>query len=155
MQELVSSTKFDKYSSVSSSPRNSVQIGGNKPINTTKTNVIPSYTKKSQTSIKMDIVSNKIFEDKSKIESLKQDIVSNKIFEDMSKIESLRQIDFLPDIVTRDDLKKSLLELEKKYDMSSEKFYSDYKQGKAEDNFDSLKWAILYELWMQKYLMQV
>lgn len=81
--------------------------------------------------------------------------ISNKPFEDLSKIKSLRQVDFLPEIVTRDDMKKSLLELEKKYSMTSEKFYSDYKQGKAEDNFDSLKWAILYELWMQKYLMQV
>ncbi len=145
MQELVSSTKFDKFSSISSSPGKSVQIGGN----------ISSYTKNSPISIGVDIVSNKILEYTTKIDSSKQDMISNKNFEDMSKIESLRQIDFLPEIVTRDDVKKSLLELEKKYGMSSEKFYSDYKQGKAEDSFDSLKWAILYELWMQKYLMQV
>ncbi|VVB88157.1 Uncharacterised protein [uncultured archaeon] len=145
MEELIrNSTRLNNLLSISSSIGKSVQIGGN----------IPSYVKMSQPLIKKSIVPNKVFA-LPKIESSKQDMISNKIFEDMSKIESLRQIDFLPEIATRDDVEKSLHELEKKYGMDSKEFYFKYTQGKAEDSLDSLKWAILYELWMKKYLIQV
>lgn len=134
------STKFESYSKISNSSHKTPArrgISSRQPYLKTNSVVIPF-----KNSIKSHI------NNRMKTES-------DKSFENLSKIESLRQIDFLPEIVTREDLEKSLYEFQKKYGMTSEKFYSDYKQGKVIDNFDTLKWAILYELWMQKYLMQV
>lgn len=63
------------------------------------------------------------------------------------------QSNFLPKLISRDDVKNRLLKFEKKYKISSEEFYSKWKQGEAIDSFDSLKWASLYELWEEDYLI--
>lgn len=67
--------------------------------------------------------------------------------------QSSKQIDFLPKILTRADVKSRLLEFEKKYGINSEEFYSKWRQGKAVDSLDSLKWATMYELWKEGYLI--
>lgn len=64
------------------------------------------------------------------------------------------QIDYMPNIITRDDVEKELIELENKYGIDSKEFYSSWKIGKAPDSFDSLKWASLYELWEENYLIK-
>lgn len=64
-----------------------------------------------------------------------------------------RQSNFLPKLISRDDVKNRLLEFEEKYQISSKEFYSKWKRGEAIDSFDSLKWASLYELWEEDYLI--
>lgn len=129
------STKSESYSKISNSAR--FEVSHRQPYTKIRTTVVP---------LKDRIIKSHI--------NNKLNSTLNKPFEDLSKIQSLKQLDYLPELVSRDDMKKSLLEFEKKYNTTSEKFYSDYKQGKAVDNLDTLKWAILYELWIQKYLMQ-
>ena len=63
------------------------------------------------------------------------------------------QSNFLPKLITRDDVENRLREFQKKYKISSEEFYSKWKQGEVIDSFDSLKWASLYELWEEDYLI--
>ncbi len=79
--------------------------------------------------------------------------LSNKGIEGFSTSSSSRQVDSLPKIISRNDIKNRLLAYEKKYNKSSDKFYSDWKQGKAIDNLDTLKWATYYEMWKEKYFM--
>jgi len=74
----------------------------------------------------------------------------NKGFEGFSTANSSRQVDSLPRIISRNDIKNRLLAFENKYKKSSDKFYSDWKQGKAIDNLDTLKWATYYEMWKKK-----
>lgn len=78
---------------------------------------------------------------------------SNKGIEAFSTANSSRQVDKLPKIISRNDIENKLRAFEKKYNKSSNKFYSDWKQGKAIDNLDTLKWATYYEMWQNKYFM--
>ncbi|KAB2942682.1 MAG: hypothetical protein MPEBLZ_04022 [Candidatus Methanoperedens nitroreducens] len=84
---------------------------------------------------------------------LSNSALSRKRIERFSSATSSRQIDVLPRIITRNDIRNKLLAFEKKYNKTSDKFYSDWKQGKAIDNLDTLKWATYYEMWKQKYFM--
>lgn len=79
--------------------------------------------------------------------------ISNKGIENFSTSKSSRQGDSLPKILSRKDIKERLLAYEEKYNKSSDKFYSDWKQGKAIDNLDTLKWATYYEMWKEKSFM--
>ena len=63
------------------------------------------------------------------------------------------QVNYLPRIITRNEIKNKLIEFENKYDIDSKKFYSQWKEGKVVDSLDSLKWATLYELWEEDYLI--
>ncbi len=69
--------------------------------------------------------------------------------------QSSKQTEFLPKILTRADVKSRLLEFEKKYGINSEEFYYRWRQGKAVDSLDSLKWATMYEMWKEGYLIYV
>ena len=66
---------------------------------------------------------------------------------------SLRQIDFLPKILTRNDVENILREFEKKYSISSEEFYSKWRRGQVVDSLDSLKWATIYETFKEGYII--
>lgn len=66
---------------------------------------------------------------------------------------SLRRMDFLPKILTRNDVENILHEFEKKYGVCSEEFYSMWRRGQAVDSLDSLKWATMYEAFKEGYIV--
>ncbi|MEN8123129.1 MAG: hypothetical protein ABFS35_22515 [Bacteroidota bacterium] len=47
------------------------------------------------------------------------------------------------------NFRTDLDDLEKKYNMSSEKFYKLYKKSKTDDSEDTLLWAGLYEMFLE------
>lgn len=67
--------------------------------------------------------------------------------------QSLKQIDFLPKILTRNDVENVLREFEKEYGIGSEEFYSKWRQGQVVDSLDSLKWATIYETFKEGYII--
>ena len=56
-------------------------------------------------------------------------------------------------VMSPDELRNRLLEFEQKYEMSSESFYRRWKAGQASDVHDAMRWAMLYELWRDRYLL--
>lgn len=57
-------------------------------------------------------------------------------------------------IITREELSKRLIGLEKKYGLKSADFYARWKSGNAPSGMDTIVWATLWEAWISNYLMQ-
>jgi hypothetical protein len=57
-------------------------------------------------------------------------------------------------IITRGELSKRLIGLEKKYGLKSADFYSQWQSGNAPSGMDAIVWATLWEAWISNYLMQ-
>lgn len=56
-------------------------------------------------------------------------------------------------VMPPDELRARLLHLEQKHDMSSEEFYRRWQAGDLAGMRDAMRWAMLYELWRDRYLL--
>ena len=58
----------------------------------------------------------------------------------------------VPEIqMTREEVKEKLREYEERYELPSEKFHQQWKQGEALDIPESVAWAIFYEYLQNGY----
>lgn len=56
-------------------------------------------------------------------------------------------------IMSREDLRQSLRDFEKKYDISSEEFYELWQNGSSPiEGIDKLRWAAFWEAWIGQYM---
>jgi hypothetical protein len=49
-------------------------------------------------------------------------------------------------ILTREEIRQTLVEFEQKYQMPSREFYQRWREGKMH-GIDIMKWAVLWEMW--------
>ena len=63
------------------------------------------------------------------------------------------QAQMVTPVATRDEVRSRLVELEKRYGMTSVEFYDLWQSGNAPDSIETLVWVALWEAWRENYLL--